>query len=396
MDWKRQISIGNELSYMSFLSSVFILVGILSQVFLLLFVGVLFLLYVFVNKYYLKHVGNKINVSIDKETVKLFKGEDGDFSLTLKQEGRLPIINGQIRLTVDHVVGFQNERKILETEQIELSLPLTLIGKQAQTTMLPFEGKQRGVAKIRTLELRIPHLFGFGEAYLQYTKPVAFETIIFSSPETVGGIEKIVPKNQGEYPIRSSFFEDMTQIIGTRGYVPTDPFNRVHWKASARTNQLQTKIFDKTAQFSWTIIINVRERKLEEYLSGLTFMLEAATLKNIPFEVFVNVRRAGRTPFIHLPIGKGKEHLAKALELIARLSKHSVTIPFHFMIHAIERQQQLSPYVIVIGEIEENEELILSKFARKGVDCFKLIENDDSIYLQKASLAMRRGDSHAI
>jgi uncharacterized protein (DUF58 family) len=365
-------------------------------VFLLLFVGVLFLLYVFVNKYYLKHVGNKINVSIDKETVKLFKGEDGDFSLTLKQEGRLPIINGQIRLTVDHVVGFQNERKILETEQIELSLPLTLIGRQAQTTMLPFEGKQRGVAKIRTLELRIPHLFGFGEAYLQYTKPVAFETIIYSSPETVGGIERIVPKNQGEYPIRSSFFEDMTQIIGTRGYVPTDPFNRVHWKASARTNQLQTKIFDKTAQFSWTIIINVRERKLEEYLSGLTYMLEAATLKNIPFEVYVNVRRAGRTPFIHLPVGKGKEHLAKALELIARLSKHSVTIPFHFMIHAIERQQQLSPYVIVIGEIEENEELILSRFARKGVDCFKLIENDDSIFLQKASLAMRRGNSHAI
>ena len=250
MNWKRQISIGNELSYMSFLSSTFILVGILSQVFLLIFVGVLFLLFVFMNKYYLKHVGNKINVSIDKEIVKLFKGEESDFSLTLRQEGLIPIINGQIRLTVDHVVGFQNERKILETEQIELSLPLTLFGRQAQTTKLPFEGKQRGVAKIRTLELRVPHLFGFGEAYLQYTNPITHETIIYSSPETVGGIEKIAPKNQGEYPIRSSFFENTTQIIGTRGYVPTDPFNRVHWKASARTNKFQTRIYDKTAQIS--------------------------------------------------------------------------------------------------------------------------------------------------
>ncbi|MEH7234934.1 DUF58 domain-containing protein [Bacillus sp. JJ1562] len=396
MNWQRQISIGNEMSYMIFLSSAFILVGIVSQVFLLVFVGVLFLLFVILNKYYLKHVGNKIIVSVDKETVRLFKGEESDFSLALRQEGLLPIFNGHIRMTIDHVVGFKNERKVLETEQIELTLPLTLFARQAHTTRLPFEGKQRGVAKIRTIELRIPHLFGFGEAYLKYMKPVSFETIIYSSPETVGGIEKIVPKNQGEYPIRSSFFEDMTAIVGTRGYVPTDSFNRVHWKASARTNQLQTKLFDKTAQFSWTIIINVRERKLEQYLSGLTYLLESATVKNIPFEVFVNVRRAGKTPFIHLPLGKGKEHLAKALELIARLSKHSVTIPFHYMIHAIERQQQLSPYVIVLGEIEENEQLILRSFARKGIDCFKVIENEDAIYLHKASFSVKRGNSHAI
>ncbi|RFB19254.1 DUF58 domain-containing protein [Bacillus sp. HNG] len=396
MNWQRQISIGNEMSYLIFLSSTFILVGILSQVFLLVFVGVLFLLFVFLNKYYLRHVGNKIIISVDKDTVKLFKGEESDFSLTLSQEGLLPIFNGHIRMTIDHVVGFKNERKVLETEQIELTLPLTLFGRQAFTTTLPFEGKQRGVAKIRTLEIRIPHLFGFGEAYLRYLKPVNFETIIYSSPETVGGIEKIVPKNQGEYPIRTSFFEDMTAIVGTRSYVPTDPFNRVHWKASARTNQLQTKLFDKTAQFSWTIIINVRERKLEKYLSGLTYLLETATVKNIPFEVFVNVRRAGKTPYIHLPLGVGKEHLAKALELIARLSKHSVTIPFHYMINKITRQQQLSPYMIVLGEMEENEQLILRSFARKGVDCFKIIENEDAIYLQKASSSVKRGDSYAI
>ncbi|MEH7382326.1 DUF58 domain-containing protein [Bacillus sp. JJ1533] len=396
MNWQRQISIGNEMSYMMFLSSAFILVGILSQVFLLVFVGVFFLLFVFLNKYYLKHVGSKIIVSVDKSTIKLFKGEESDFSLMLRQEGMLPILNGHIRIMIDDVIGFKNERKVLETEQIELTLPLTLIGKQISSTSLPFEGKQRGVAKIRTLEIRIPHLFGFGEAYLQYTKPINFETIIYSSPETVGGIEKIVPKNQGEYPIRTSFFEDMTAIVGTRGYVPTDPFNRVHWKASARTNQLQTKIFDKTAQFSWTIIINVREQKLEQYLSGLTYLLESATVKNIPFEVFVNVRRAGKTPYIHIPLGKGKEHLARALELIARLSKHSITIPFHYMIHTIGRQQQLSPYLILLGEIEENEQLILRSFARKGVDCFKVIENEDAIYLQKASFSVKRGNSDAI
>ncbi|MFT4415230.1 DUF58 domain-containing protein [Fredinandcohnia humi] len=396
MEWKRQISLGNELSYTTILSSILLLSGMLARAYLLIFVGLLFILFVFINRYYLKYAGSQVKVSIDKETVKLFKGERSDFSLTFHQEGLLPILNGQLRLTVDYVIGFQNERQVLETEQIEISLPFSLLGRQSYTIELPFEGRKRGVAKVRTIEIRIPHLFGFGEVYLQYAKPILFESIVYSSPVSVGGIERIVPKNQGEYPIRKSYFEDMTAIVGARSYVPTDPFNRVHWKASARTNELQTKLFDRTAQFSWTIMINVRERKLEQYLSGLTFLLEYATLKNIPFEIFVNARRAGKSPFIHIPIGTGKEHLAKSLELIARLSKHSVTIPFHYMIHYVERQQQISPYIILLGEIEENEQLLLRGFTKKGVDCFRIVESEDAIYLVKASHSERRLNSHAI
>ncbi|MFS0861266.1 DUF58 domain-containing protein [Fredinandcohnia sp. 179-A 10B2 NHS] len=396
MDWKRQISLGNELSYLSILSSIFLLTGILAQAFLLVFVGLLFLLFVFANRYYLKNIGTQLSVSVNKEQVKLFKGEDSNFALTLNQKGKLPILNGQIRLTVDYIVGFQEERQILETEQVELTLPVSILGRKSFSIELPFEGRKRGVARIRTLEVIIPHMFGFGEVYLQLIKPIPFETVVYSSPVSVGGIEKIVPKHQGDYPLRKSYFEDMTALVGARSYVPTDPFNRVHWKASARTNELQTKLFNRTAQFSWTIMINVRERKLEQYLSGLTFLLESATIKSIPFEIFVNVRKAGKSPYIHVPMGSGREHLAKALELIARLSKHSVTIPFHYMIHAVERQQILSPYIIMLGEIEENEQMLLHGFSKKGVDCFKVVENEEAIYLVKASSTERRVNSHAI
>ncbi|MCH1623981.1 DUF58 domain-containing protein [Fredinandcohnia sp. SECRCQ15] len=387
---------GNELSLLAILSSIIMMTGIMVQSFLVIFVGLLFLLFIYVNRFYLNRVGEHISVEINKETIKLFKGENDDFSITFSQNGVIPLFNAQVRITIDSMIEFENERQILETEQIELHLPLSLMGRQSVTTRLPFYARKRGVVKIRTLEVRIPHLFGFGEVYLQYTKPLLFETIIFSSPVVVGGIEKIIPKNQGEYPIKSSYFEDLNAIVGARQYVSTDPFNRVHWKASARTNELQTKMFDKTAQFSWTIMINVRERNLEDYLSGLTYLLEYATLKNIPFEVFVNIRKAGKSPFVHQALGTGKEHLARALELIARLSKHSITVPFHFMIHAAGRQHVLSPFVILSGDIDQNEHLLLKQFAQKGIDSFKILENDHNIYLIKTSQYEREVNSHAI
>lgn len=395
MEWQKQVSLGNELSFLGIVSLVVLFSGILGKSFFLLFVGAFFLVFIYSNQLYLKMVGNHLTISCDQSVVKLFQGESDRFNLVLSQGGILPIFNSSLRVTIDNVLEFENGRDIIDGEQVELILPISLFRKQKVDIQLPFVARKRGVARIRTIEMRIPHLFGFGELYLKRIKQLPFETIVYTNPHAVSGIERIVPKNQGEYPIRQSFFEDMSAITGARDYNSTDPFNRIHWKASARTARLQTKQFERTALFSWTLFVNVRERKLEEILSGLTYLLEYATKKNIAFELFVNVRRAGKTPYLHIPMGVGKEHLQKVLEIIARLSKHSVTIPFHNMIYTVGRHSQLSPYVILCGEFEQNEALVLSTLKKRGIDSFKLVEHEGVAHLTRTNLLERKVGNYA-
>ncbi|MCA1029750.1 DUF58 domain-containing protein [Bacillus timonensis] len=401
MGWKKQVSLGLEISILMGLSVLIFLSGVIGKSFFMIFVGMLFLMFTLANQYYLKRVADELTFEVDKQLIKLFKGEKDEFTLIFSQKGRLPIFNANVRITVDNIADFQFKRDMfslnnLNYEQAELQLPLSVLGRQSVSYKIPFEAKKRGVLKIRTIEIRVPHLFGFGDVYLQYNQPVDFETIIYASPTSVGGVEKIAPKNQGDYPLKHSYFEDMAAIVGARGYVSSDPFNRIHWKASARTNQLQTKLYERTAQFSWTILVNVRDGKLEELLGGLTYLLEYATVKNISYELFVNVRKAGKTPYIHVQMGSGKEHLQKTLELIARLSKHSVTVPFHQMVYAIERQSHLSPYVIFVGSMDENEERILKGLQRRGVDTYQLKEHEEAVFLSKSSAQGRRMKAHAI
>ncbi|MDF0725445.1 DUF58 domain-containing protein [Cytobacillus sp. S13-E01] len=396
MEWQKQISLGNELSLLGVISLVILFSGIIGKSFLLLFLGSFFLLFIYINQVYLKRVATHLVVTHDKSLIKLFQGESDQFTLSLSQKGLFPILNASLRITIDNVIEFENSRDIIDGEQIELVIPVSLLSKQTLEVNLPFVGKRRGIAKIRTVEMRIPHLFGFGEVYIKRNVPLTFETIIYTSPVAVGGIEQIIPKNQGDYPIRQSFFEDMSAIVGARNYVATDPFNRIHWKASARTAQgLQTKQYERTALFSWSLFVNVRERKLEELLSGLTYLLEYATKRTISYEIFVNVRRAGKTPFLHIPMGSGKEHLQKVLELVARLSKHSVTIPFHSMVYSVERQNQLSPFVIICGEFEQNEYIVLKSMKKRGIDVYKLTEHDSSTFLTLTSFLERKADFHA-
>jgi hypothetical protein len=62
---------------------------------------------------------------------------------------------------------------------------------------------------------------------------------------------------QGPVKSASSIFEDPSLLSGVREYAQGDPLNRIHWKSSARTGQLYTKIFDPTAVQGGTLILDL-------------------------------------------------------------------------------------------------------------------------------------------
>jgi len=64
---------------------------------------------------------------------------------------------------------------------------------------------------------------------------------------------------QGPVRISNRIYEDPTRISGAREYVPGDPLNRIHWKASARTGQLFSKIQEPSSVQGGTLILDLHE-----------------------------------------------------------------------------------------------------------------------------------------
>ncbi len=54
-------------------------------------------------------------------------------------------------------------------------------------------------------------------------------------------------------------FEDPTRIAGIREYVRGDRLNRIHWKATARTGQLYSKLYDPSVIMGATVVLDFHE-----------------------------------------------------------------------------------------------------------------------------------------
>jgi uncharacterized protein (DUF58 family) len=66
------------------------------------------------------------------------------------------------------------------------------------------------------------------------------------------------PKNPfGEVRARQQIFEDPARTIGVRDHQPEDGFRRIHWKATARTQALQSKVYEPTTSFTLVTFCNV-------------------------------------------------------------------------------------------------------------------------------------------
>ncbi len=61
----------------------------------------------------------------------------------------------------------------------------------------------------------------------------------------------------GDYRAPRRLLEDPSRVIGVRDYAYGDDLRRIHWKATARTMQLQSKMYEPTTTFTLVIFLNV-------------------------------------------------------------------------------------------------------------------------------------------
>lgn len=63
----------------------------------------------------------------------------------------------------------------------------------------------------------------------------------------------------GEISVTRSIFEDPSSIRGIREYRPGDAMKSIHWKSTARTGELRTKLYDPVMEAGATIILDFHE-----------------------------------------------------------------------------------------------------------------------------------------
>lgn len=135
----------------------------------------------------------------------------------------------------------------------------------------------------------------------------------------------------GDAAARRPLYEDPTRIIGTRPYELTDPLRRIHWKATAKAQELRSKQHEATTTTRLAVFLNLdtlgRYAKYRGFVRALLEMniLTAASIANWGIETgyLVGLYANGYLPqglrWIRIPPSSGSAHLAGMLEALAKV-----------------------------------------------------------------------------
>ncbi|HTI70916.1 MAG TPA: DUF58 domain-containing protein [Candidatus Limnocylindria bacterium] len=264
------------------------------------------------------------------------------------------------------------------------------------------ECRMRGCYPIGPMMIETGDLFGLHRRFRTSGEPHILT--VFPTVVPLLGWDLSTRKPLGKMRLAHRLFEDPIQISGIRDYQPGDAMNRIHWRATARTGQLQSKTYDPSCVTGAAILLDFHVESLSgegQVARTELAVVAAASLANAvlqggqPAGLFTNgrdglerMRREGwvgdyRTrseaakhtqsselddrlrPLIIEPRRSG-EQMPRILELLARLEP-SDGLSFSGLIGEIEgRLPRNANIVAVVQQLDEDSMLLLAGFHRRG------------------------------
>jgi uncharacterized protein (DUF58 family) len=395
MSWRKEVGTEDSRSFDYILLAlvVFFIIGVIFKSSIVFIAVGIFAAYLIAYKIYDKSLEKSLNLKNERTTIKLFPGEETTFQFEIHNKSMFPHINGEFSFNLGAAMKAYTIVKNDKAYWKEITLPLSIIQKKKTLLEFPVIAEQRGVARIRNITYHFPHLLNFNMVRLRYTNFHRTEFIVYPKLLPVQGIHAVFHMMPGESRLNYSPFEDPQSPLGTRDYSYSDPFHKINWKASVKTQKLQTNIFEKVVDRSFVFIINLGtendknmvsfNKNLENLLSYTAYLSEYATKMRIPFEIFINARKPGKENFIHLHEGEGKNHYMHALEMLARIHKQAPILPFNKMLYQIRKQLIQPKTIIFIGDIPNGAMEMIHSWRQVQNSVYHIKEGDNGAFVRQ-------------
>lgn len=134
---------------------------------------------------------------------------------------------------------------------------------------------RRGCYQFGPVLVETGDLFGLHRDFRLLTQAVIATVYPKILPLTGYDIESARP--MGEIRLTNRLFDDPTRISGIKPHERGEPLNRIHWRATARTGELQSKVYESTSVAGATIVLDFSKEAFpapgEFYASELAITL---------------------------------------------------------------------------------------------------------------------------
>ena len=201
-----------------------------------------------------------INGRVEIPKAYLFTGETIDIKYHIENQSILSIPYVEIKSNIYKTLTGEASDKI--SFLLEKNKSFT----HSESVIL----KRRGYYDLGDIEITIADVFGFYS--LRRTLSSNISLLVYPEPINLSTFQVAASQKPGQLSVQSSVFKDKNKITSLREYREGDSIRSVHWRLSARQDNLITKEYDNPGDNNVIIFIdnyidhfkNDKDRRLED------------------------------------------------------------------------------------------------------------------------------------
>uniref|UniRef100_A0A831X773 DUF58 domain-containing protein n=1 Tax=Thermorudis peleae TaxID=1382356 RepID=A0A831X773_9BACT len=233
---------------------------------------------------------------------------------------------------------------------------------------------ERGAFVVGPAELRAGDLFGFFAR--SERRAVSQPLLVYPRRVPLGELGLPARYPFGETRLQRYLLTDPTRPIGVRDYHPEDSFRTIHWKATARAQRIQVKVFEPTAAVQVGIFLNLDtfERYWEgmDYVRAESAIVAAASLATDGLArrwlvgIYANGVLSGSDQPLRIRPGRGPRQAEAVLEGLAKLTPLAAS-SFPRLLREEARQFPWGSTIVVISALmTDSLEAVLTRLLDEG------------------------------
>ncbi len=304
-----------------------------------------------------------------------FVGETITLRLRLENRKPLPVLWLRIHEFVPEHLPMSGARiaPSHRPRQNLLEAVFVLSGFRRADRLVSIECVQRGFYAFGPATLYAGDPFGFFIAKRQVLDERWL--IIYPKVEPLPKLGLPAKNPLGEVKAPVPLFEDPVRTVGVRDYQPQDDFRRVHWKASARRQRLQSKVLEHTTSHNVVVVLNAATLKphwigvipplLERVVSVAASIAYYAAEQRWPVGLIANGVLPRSDQPLRVPPGRGPHQLTLIFEMLAAVTP-VVTLPIEDLLRWESPRMPLGATFVVISAIVDDDLVATLQDLRAG------------------------------
>ena len=234
-----------------------LLFGLVIRQPLLLVIGFLGVLVLATTDIWAKYCLHDLHYQRQFSEQRVLFGEEISLSLTIENAKLLPLPWLEIEDSVPSELTIKGRHTRISTARNMVILENLFSLRWYERVTRPYTVlcNTRGVHMFGPTVLRSGDVFGFLHRQRSLSNRQYLLVYPLVVPITRFGLPSHHPFGDNRAPRR--MLEDPSRVIGVRDYMYGDELRRVHWKATARMMQLQSKVYQATTTYTLVLFLNI-------------------------------------------------------------------------------------------------------------------------------------------